>query len=54
MGVHDLGHCRQGPLSDRSAVPSMEYPELKREQHAQYKRFRPSVVLIEDKPRSRS
>jgi predicted phage terminase large subunit-like protein len=27
----------------------MEYPELKRELHAQYERFRPSVVLIEDK-----
>jgi predicted phage terminase large subunit-like protein len=27
----------------------MEYPELKREVRAQYERFRPSVVLIEDK-----
>ena len=27
----------------------MEYPELKREVLAQYERFRPSVVLIEDK-----
>jgi phage terminase large subunit-like protein len=27
----------------------MEYPELKRELHAQYERFRPAVVLIEDK-----
>src|SRR5262249_3032865 len=27
----------------------MEYPELKRELHAQYERFLPSVVLIEDK-----
>ena len=27
----------------------MEYPELKREVRAQYDRFRPSVVLIEDK-----
>jgi predicted phage terminase large subunit-like protein len=27
----------------------MEYPELKRELHIQYERFRPSVVLIEDK-----
>jgi predicted phage terminase large subunit-like protein len=27
----------------------MEYPELKRELHAQYERYRPSVVLIEDK-----
>src|SRR6516165_1473470 len=27
----------------------MEYPELKRAVRAQYERFRPSVVLIEDK-----
>ena len=27
----------------------MEYPELKREVRAQYERFRPNVVLIEDK-----
>jgi phage terminase large subunit-like protein len=27
----------------------MEYPELKRAVRAQYDRFRPSVVLIEDK-----
>jgi phage terminase large subunit-like protein len=27
----------------------MEYPELKRELHAQYDRFRPGVVLIENK-----
>jgi predicted phage terminase large subunit-like protein len=27
----------------------MEYPELKRELHAQYERYRPSVVLIVDK-----
>ena len=27
----------------------IEYPELKREVRAQYERFRPSVVLIEDK-----
>ena len=27
----------------------MEYPELKREVRGQYERFRPSVVLIEDK-----
>ena len=27
----------------------MEYPELKREVREQYERFRPSVVLIEDK-----
>jgi predicted phage terminase large subunit-like protein len=27
----------------------MEYPELKREVRAQYERFRPSIVLIEDK-----
>jgi hypothetical protein len=27
----------------------MEYPELKRELHAQYERIRPGVVLIENK-----
>jgi predicted phage terminase large subunit-like protein len=27
----------------------MEYPELKRAVHAQYERFEPSVILIEDK-----
>jgi hypothetical protein len=33
----------------------MEYPEPKRELHAQYERFRPGVVLIENEasgPRS--
>ena len=32
----------------------MEYPELKRAVRGQYERFRPSVVLIEDKPRGPS
>jgi phage terminase large subunit-like protein len=30
----------------------LEYPELKRAVRAQYERFRPSVVLIEDKASS--
>ncbi len=47
---NDLGHCRQQPLSRRLIAPAHGItPELKRVVRAQYERFRPSVVLIEDK-----
>jgi phage terminase large subunit-like protein len=48
-GVRELRHSGQEPLSARRIAAAHGIPELKCTVRAQYERFRPSVVLIEDK-----
>jgi predicted phage terminase large subunit-like protein len=48
-GVHELGDQGQDLYLLDVLRRRMEYPELKRAVREQYDRFRPDVVLIEDK-----
>jgi phage terminase large subunit-like protein len=48
-GVHELGIKGKDLYLLDVLRRRMEYPELKRAVREQYERYRPSVVLIEDK-----